>query len=141
MTTSRVGPTPRRARPVACRLRLVTLAEGVAISRVAPSQRKDSGTRYGTPSAGPAVATQASGVVVEPTERVVLALPGSAGGGCHAGSLLKGRVAAGAGGRPAGGGWAARPDPPSQTVSTTLRSSPRPVVAMITSSPACRVKP
>src|SRR4029077_7640358 len=58
-------------------------------------------------------------VAVEPVERVELALPGAAGGRCHAGSLLI-----------CGG----------QTVSTTLRSSPRPVVAMITSSPARRVK-
>src|SRR5262249_13982996 len=36
-------------------------------------------------------------VVVEPVECVMLALPRGAGGRCHAGSLLTGRMAAGAG--------------------------------------------
>ena len=51
---------PRRTLPAASRLRLVTLAAGVDISKETPSQRKDNGIKYGVPLAPSAVATQAS---------------------------------------------------------------------------------
>src|SRR5262245_53672535 len=99
MIRSRVGPMPRRALPVACRLRLVTLAEGVAIRMVTPSQRKDSGTRCGVPLAGPAVATQASVSWASRLSVSCLRWLGVRGGGAMLeASLLAGLRRAGRGG-------------------------------------------
>jgi hypothetical protein len=59
MDTSRVWPSPSRTARVAARFLPVGLSVGVAISSASPSQSKDSGTRYGAPSAE-ALATQRS---------------------------------------------------------------------------------
>ena len=59
MDTSRVWPSPSRTVRVVVRFLPVGLSVGVAISSASPSQSKDSGTRYGAPSAE-ALATQTS---------------------------------------------------------------------------------
>jgi hypothetical protein len=51
MDTSRVWPGPSRTARVAARFLPVGLSVGVATSSASPSQSKDSGTRYGAPSA------------------------------------------------------------------------------------------
>ena len=59
MDTSRMWPSPSRTVRVAARFLPVGLSVGVATSSASPSQSKDSGTRYGAPSAE-ALATQRS---------------------------------------------------------------------------------
>ena len=59
MATSRVCPSATRAHSARIRFRAVRLARGVEMVRAAPSQTKDSGTRYALPSAS-AEATQRS---------------------------------------------------------------------------------
>ncbi len=59
MDTSRVWPSPSRTVRVAAMFLPVGLSVGVATSSASPSQLKDSGTRYGAPSAE-ALATQTS---------------------------------------------------------------------------------
>ncbi len=59
MDTSRVWPSPSLTARVAARFLPVGLSACVATSSASPSQSKDSGTRYGAPSAE-ALATQAS---------------------------------------------------------------------------------
>jgi hypothetical protein len=59
-TTSRVGPMPTRTVPVCCRFLPVWVEAGVEIRSEFPSQRNDSGTRYGVEFVSSTVAIHAS---------------------------------------------------------------------------------